>query len=73
MYKLINLKTTQLIFNSFHKKSLLSVILFKNYSVNIQHTATAVGGGLATNLKTTQLIFNAHKIKPHNIYQSLYS
>ena len=32
-----DLKTTQLIFNSFEKAFLFNFISFKNYSVNIQH------------------------------------
>ena len=47
--------------------------IFKNYSVNIQQFSFLILILFLPYLKTTQIIFNAHKIKPHNIYQSLYS
>ena len=46
---------------------------FKNYSVNILPDKVDAHNIASMHLKTTQLIFYAHKIKLHNIYQSLYS
>ena len=49
------------------------VIKFKNFKVTVIQEELHLVLTQDHNLKTTQLIFNAHKIKLHNIYQSLYS